>query len=69
MSERRQQMYVTSVSTSTVILSPTPTDPPNKAGLGIQQVTVSTTESTAEAGFWGTTGSCSVFECYFRKVQ
>lgn len=67
MSERRQQFYVTSVSTDTVILSPHPADPPSKAGLGIQQMTVRTTESTALADFWGATGTCANFIVIVRK--
>ena len=69
MSEKRQRMYVESVSSATVELNTELNDPPSRGGVGIQNVTVTTFESTAEAGFWGTTGSCSLFEVIFRKVQ
>jgi hypothetical protein len=69
MSERRQQMYVTSVSSDTVVLSPHPVDPPSKAGLGIQQVTIRTTESTGDGTFYGVTGSCGNFIVIIRKVD
>lgn len=69
MSDRVQQMYVTSVSTDTVVLSPVPEEAPGKAGLGIQQVTVRTTESTGDATFYGATGTCSRILVILRKLQ
>lgn len=69
MSERRQLMFVESVSSATVELSPlTAIDPISKGGVGVASVTVTTFEATAEAGFWGTTGSCERYEVIFRKV-
>lgn len=69
MSERRQRMFVESVSSTTVELSPlTAEDPISKGGVGIASVTLTTFESTAEAGFWGATGSCGRFEVIVRKV-
>ena len=69
MSQRSQLFYVTSVSTDTVVLSPHQAEPPSKAGLGIQQITVRTTESTADATFWGATGTCSMVLAIFQKHQ
>lgn len=70
MAERRAIMYVASVSSATVTLSP---DHPyrfaNETGLGIRKVVVTTNESTAESGFYGTTGSCAVFEVILRRLQ
>ena len=69
MSERIQQFYVTSVSSATVVLSPATHDAPSKAGLGIQQITLTTTESTADATFWGATGTCANFLVKVTKLQ
>jgi len=68
MSERSQRMYVESVSSSTVRLEPHPNDP-ESAGVGIHGITVTTTEATAEGGFWGVTGSCGVFQVIIRKLE
>lgn len=68
--EYSRRFYVTSVSSSTVVLSPlTNSDNHPGAGRGLAQVTVSTTESTAEAAFWGTTGTCGNYEVIIRKVS
>lgn len=69
MSQRTQLFYVTSVSSDTVTLSPHPSEPPSKAGLGIQQITIKTTESTADATFWGATGTCANIYALFQKHQ
>jgi hypothetical protein len=69
MSQRTQLTYVTSVSGSTVVPSPHPADPPSKAGLGIQQVTIKTTESTADPTFYGATGTCANIFVIFQKHQ
>ena len=67
--ERQRRMYVTSVSSNTVVLSPEAfgLDAPG-AGLGITQVTVKTRESTAEATLWGATGSCGRYDVIIRRV-
>lgn len=68
--ERTQRMYATSVSSATVTLSPeTNIDPVSHAGVGILNVVVTTFESTAEAAFWGTTGSCGRYQVTFRKIS
>ena len=70
MSERRQRMFVESVSSATVELSPETTiDPISKGGVGIASVSLTTFESTAEAGFWGTTGSCGRYDVIIRKLS
>lgn len=67
--EIRAQMFVESVSSTTVVLEKVLNlagqDAP--AGTGIAMITVITKESTADANFWGTTGSCSAFEVIFRR--
>lgn len=69
MSERRQLMSVESVSSATVELTPETTiDPISKGGVGIASITLTTVEATAEAGFWGATGSCARFEVIVRKL-
>lgn len=69
MSERERRFYVTSVSSSTVVLSPEPAvSPRTPAGTGIAQITVTTTESTADGAFWGATGQCGRFNVYFEKI-
>ena len=68
--EYQRRMYVTSVSTNTVVLSPeTNSHLMPGGGLGITQVTLTTNESTALAAMFGTTGSCAVMEVIVRKVQ
>jgi hypothetical protein len=67
MSQRAQLFYVTSVSSTTVVLSPLNTS--SQAGLGIQQITLTTTESTADAAFWGATGTCAMVYAIFQKQQ
>lgn len=70
MAEKRQRMFVESVSSATVALSPqTNIDPISRAGVGIAKVVVTTFETTAEAGFWGTTGSCGQYEIIVRKID
>lgn len=69
MSERIQRMFVESVSSPTVELSPDSNARENQAGIGIASVTVTTVEATAQPAFWGTTGSCAVFDVIIRKVQ
>ena len=69
MSERKQRMYAESVSSATVTLEAVLNDPPGQGGIGIIQVVVTTFESTAQAGFWGTTGSCGVYDVIIRKVD
>ena len=69
MSERQRLMYVESVSTGTVELNRHLMDLGTDGGIGIAGVTVTTVESTADPGFWGTTGSCSMFLVTFKKVQ
>lgn len=68
MSQRRVRMYVEGVSGTAVTLEKELNDTQG-SGVGIESIALVTTESTAEAGFWGTTGSCAVFEVIFRKVQ
>ena len=59
---RIRKMYVTSISSNTVVLSPEPVGPNAPgAGLGIAQMSVVTTESTPEATFWRTAASCGRF--------
>ena len=67
MSQRAQLFYVTSVSSTTVVLSPFNTS--SQAGIGIQQITLTTTESTADAAFWGATGTCAMVLAIFQKQQ
>lgn len=68
MAERQQRMFVESISSRTVELSPaTAQDPISKGGVGISSVTLTTFEATAEAGFWGTTGSCAIFDVIIRR--
>lgn len=67
--EVRRRFYVTSVSSATVVLSPEPGAIASApAGTNIQQLTVTTLESTAAASFWGATGQCGRFEVIVRKV-
>jgi hypothetical protein len=67
MSQRTGQFYVTSVSSATVVLSPLTT--PSQAGLGIQQITLTTTEATADPTFWGATGTCATHFVSIQKLQ
>ena len=68
--EYRRRFYVTSVSSATVLLSPEPgANPSTQAGTNVQQITITTLESTANAAFWGATGQCGRFEVYVRKVS
>lgn len=65
-----RRFYVTSVSSATVVLSPEPSiSAMAPAGTGIAQLTVTTVEATAIAGFWGATGQCGRFEVRVRKVS
>jgi hypothetical protein len=68
--EQEFKAYVTSVSSSTVVLSPDNTKGVGRApqGIGIAQITVTTTESTADQTFWGATGQCGRYEVIFRRV-
>lgn len=68
MAEIKCRMYAESVSSATVTLEPEPfaTQLP---GLGIATLVVTTRESTANAAFWGVTGSCGRYEVIFRKVS
>ena len=69
MSMRSRRFYATSVSGTAVLLSPEPGDPAEvAAGTNIQQITVTTSESTADSNFWGTTGSCARFFVKFEKI-
>lgn len=68
--EIRRRFYVTSVSSTSVVLSPEPSATPSvQAGTNVQQVTVTTSESTANAAFWGATGQCGRYEVIVRKVS
>jgi hypothetical protein len=70
MAEMSARFYVASVAGATVTLSPLPgTTPRTPAGDGIGKVTVTTVESTADASFWGTTGSCAIVEFIARKMS
>ena len=69
MSERQRLMFVASVSGTAVTLSRHQSDVGTDGGIGVDAVVVTTRESTADAGFWGTTGSCALFHVIFRKVQ
>ena len=69
MSEFQRLMYAESVSSSTVVLERHPNDVGTVGGTGIRSVTVITEEATAIAGFWGTTGSCGLYEVIIRKMQ
>ena len=68
MAEISTRMYVESVSSATVTLEPEPFARQG-AGQGIATVVVTTREATANAAFWGTTGSCGRYEVIFRKVS
>ena len=68
--DRAARFYVTSVSSATVLLSPESgtTTPQMPAGTGVQQITITTRETTADANFWGTTGACGRFLVTFEKL-
>lgn len=69
MSERSRQMTVVAVSGTAVTLTPESNKshlvPP---GTGIASVAVTTAESTADASFWGATGTCARFQVIFRRI-
>jgi hypothetical protein len=69
--EVRRRFYVTSVSSATVVLSPEPSITPasTQPGTNVQQITLTTSESTANAAFWGATGTCGRFEVIWRKLS
>ena len=69
MSEMRRLMYAESVSSGTVTLERHPNDVGTAGGTGIRSLILITEEATAIAGFWGTTGSCALFEVIIRKMQ
>lgn len=71
MSQRVARFYATSVSSATVVLSPESgvSTPEAPAGTGIQQLTVTTRETTADAAFWGATGSCGRFIVSITRVS
>ena len=61
MAQKVQTFYIESVSGRTVQLETPLNFPPSNAGVGIAGVTLTTVESTAEPGFYGTTGTtCGV---------
>lgn len=67
--EKTGRFYATSVSSTTVVLSPEPNVPQRAAsGTGIAQITLTTTESTADGAFYGTTGTCGRFEVILRRL-
>lgn len=70
MSEYRRRMYLTSVSSSTIVLSPANGSSSSPGGgLGLAQATLVTEESTANAQFWGTTGTCGIYDVIIRKLD
>ena len=72
MSERSRRMYVNDIAGSIVTLSPEPTSGGMNhpgSGLGIEKVTVTTTESTPDATFWRTAASCGRFEVTIKAVS
>ena len=68
MGEITVPMYVQSVSGATVTLvRPVNRNQKTMSGAGISEIVVTTTESTALDGIWGTTAQCCKFDVIFRQ--
>ena len=68
MGEITVPMYVQSVSSSTVpLVRPVNRNQKIMSGATVTTVVVTTGESTALAGIWGTTASCNKFDVIFRQ--